>query len=119
MEIEGIVQHTLAGLYVRHERAKNDVDLCEREIHKWHQVRMIHANEEVQHAIQGLTSIRQLVTGETHIKYFLAVKPEDIYTFMGFHLDSIQFYMDLRTQCEGTNRKPEREAELNLSISDC
>jgi hypothetical protein len=119
MEIEGIVQHSLAGLYVRHERACDDVQLCESEIYKWKEILMIHANEEVQHAIQGLTSIRQLVTGATHMKDFLAVKPEDIYTFMGFHLDSIQFYMDLRTQCEGTNRKPEREAEVNLSISDC
>jgi len=119
MEIEGIVQHSLAGLYVRHERAKEDLNLCESEIHKWHQIRMIHANEEVQHAIQGLKSIRQLVTAATHMKDFLASTPEETFTFMGFHLDSIQFYMDLRTQCEGTNRPPEREAELNLSISDC
>ncbi len=119
MEIEGIVQHSLAGLYVRYERAKDDLGLCESEIHKWHQVRMIHANEEVQHAIQGLTSIRQLVTATTHMKNFLGSTPDETFLFNGFHLDSIQFYMDLRSKCEGTNRRPEREAELNLSISDC
>ena len=119
MELEGIVQHSLAGLFIRHDRAIADVNLCNREISKWHEVLKIHANEEIQHAIKGLVSVRQLVTAATHMKDFLASSPDETFLFNGFHLDSIQFYMDLRTHCERTNRPPEREAELNLSISDC
>ncbi len=114
MEIEGIINHTLCGLYTKNQALKDDLAFCDHEIHKWNSLRKIHANEEVQSAIQGLKSVRQLLSEPQYMNYFIGNSPEETFYFMGFHMEAIQFYIELRNSFI----KFERYAKENLSVED-
>lgn len=95
MEIEGVITHVLKHYDVKIKHLENELDRSRAELDTWHAIQAIHANEAVRKAIAGLTNVRQLFTDGQHMKHILSNEPEDAFTFMGFAMNEIQFYIEL------------------------
>ncbi len=99
MEIEGIINHTLAGLEIKTEHLKKSIRQVEEDSYTWTCLRLIHVNKEIQNAIRDKANVRQLFSEEEHMKKFIANDPDETFRFLGFDLDDIQLYIQLRNYC--------------------
>lgn len=100
MEIEGLINHTLAALMVdRDFMAKKMLDNKDY-ILFWKNIKSIHANEEVKSKLNQVTHIRQILGSEEYMKDMIKYNPEDSLFFMGFPLKTIEFYLHLKDSIE-------------------
>lgn len=102
MEIEGVIQHSIAACIVKQLSLKDELSRCEQEIEKWKQIQQIHANEEIKNELNQVESVRYLISQPKYTLLFLPSEPEGPILFKGFALDTIQFYIDLKAYCEKT-----------------
>ena len=61
-------------------------------------MKIIKYKDAVQEALQEIHSVRQLVSSEKYMAYFIATNPDDSMIFKGFHLHHIEFYLQLRNK---------------------
>jgi len=109
MEIEGIINHTINGLKINFSSIQLESLTLYEQIKKWEEVCNIHANEQIQEDIRGISSIKQLVAAK--MEYFLGNDMENSLMYKGYSLKNIQFYMELRDVCD---KKTERSIEERL-----
>lgn len=105
MEIEGIINHSLAGIAARKEAILDKLGYCERLQVLWLKIREIHHSEPMQGYLTGIKNVRQLFLSELYMKHFLENSPEDTFIFHGYHLDDIQEYLFLRNKCNEKNNE--------------
>lgn len=96
MEIEGLINHTLAGAMVERNFIAQKLVANKEHITFWRNVKQIHANEEVRARLESITHIRQILGSEEYMEYLIEQSPEEPLYYMGFPLKTIEFYIHLR-----------------------
>ena len=101
MEIEGVINHVIESLKIRNEYLNKESFLCKMDFLKWTIIRQIHADEELQAVIGNINNVREIISDEKYMKHYISNEPEDDFRFMGYLLDNIQFYIELRKSLRG------------------
>lgn len=101
MEIEGVINHVTKSLEIRRESLEKELFLCKMDLLKWTNIRQIHADQELQAIIGSIDNIRQIIGDEKYTKLYFSNEPEDDFRLLGYLLDHIQFYIDLRKGLRG------------------
>lgn len=101
MEIEGVINHVMKSLDVRREYLEKELFLCKMDLLKWTNIRQIHADEELQAIISSINYVRDIIPQEKYMKLYFSNEPEDDFRLMGYLLDNIQFYIELRNNLRG------------------
>lgn len=96
MEIEGLINHTLAASLVERNYIVQKLVANREHISFWQTVRKIHANEELKAKLQSITHIRQILGSEEYMEYLIEQSPDEPLFYMGFPLKAIEFYLHLR-----------------------
>jgi hypothetical protein len=105
MEIEGLINHTLAAALVERDYiAKKFLD-NKNHIAFWESIRKIQAHEELKARLQGIEHIRQILGSEEYMYYMIRQEPDEPLYFMGFPLKAIEFYLHLRTSNRVNNHE--------------
>lgn len=103
MEIDGVINHSLALHIVQRKDLEKRLEECNKSIDLLNDLRVINNDEPLRAILSPFTNIRQLVASPTHILGFLqTMDEEDMLVFQGHHLDTIQLYLDLREHCAGS-----------------
>lgn len=96
MEIEGLINHTLAAALVERDYIAKKVADNKQHIAFWRSIKEIEANENIKQALQNITNIRQILGSESYMEYLIEQSPEEPLFYMGHPLKSIEFYLHLR-----------------------
>lgn len=96
MEIEGIINHTLAGALIERDYIAKMVADNQFHIAFWRTLKQIHAHEEVKQSLEGITHIRQILGSEHYMEHLIKKHPADPLHYMGFPIKSIEFYIHLK-----------------------
>lgn len=96
MEIEGLINHTLAAAEVeRSFIAKKAMD-NKYHINFWEEVKRLHSNEDITSRLKNVSHIREILGSEDYMGYLIKKSIDDPLYFMGFPLKIIEFYLHLR-----------------------
>lgn len=96
MEIEGIINHTLAAALVERDYIAKRVVDNKQHIQFWKNLQKIHANEFLQAKLENITHIRQILGSEEFMEYLIKQDVDAEIEFMGFSIKAIEFYLHLR-----------------------
>lgn len=96
MEIEGLINHTLAAALVERDYIAQQVRDNKSHIAFWESIRVINAHEEIKQRLEGITHIRQILGSEAYMDYMVRQSPDEPLYFMGFPLKTVEFYLHLR-----------------------
>ena len=96
MEIEGIINHTLASALIERNFIAQKLVSNKEHINFWNNVKTIHANEEIRNKLEGITHVRQILGSEEYMEYLIEQSPDEPLHYMGFPLKTIEFYIHLR-----------------------
>ena len=96
MEIEGLINHTLASALVERDYIYHKLLENKSHIDFWQSLREIHAHEELKHRLNGITHIRQILVSEEYMQVIIRNEPDEPLFFMDFPLKTIEFYLHLR-----------------------
>lgn len=108
MEIEGLINHTLAAALVEREYIAKQLTDNLAHIDFWKNIKLAHAHEELRHRLQDITHIRQILGSEDYMQYMIKKTFDEPLYFMGFPIKVIEFYIHLR-ECLDKKVVPEQE----------
>jgi len=97
MEIEGLINHTLKAYDIEKSFANLRLLEAMENIKFWETVQAIHANEIIRELLKDVTHVREILGREDCIKELLRSKDE-IPSFRGFPLKTIEFYIHLKNE---------------------
>lgn len=96
MEIEGIINHSLAAALVERDYIAKKVQENKEHINFWNNIKQLHANDEVRNSLEEVSHIRQILGSESYMQYLIEQMPDDPLYYKGFPLKTIEFYLHLR-----------------------
>ena len=103
MEIEGLINHTLAAALVeRNYIAKTMADNLDH-IEFWKTLKAVYAHDELNKRLESITHIREILGSEEYMNYLIKKNPEEPLLFMGFPIKVIEFYIHLKTELSTHN----------------
>jgi len=96
VEIEGIINHTLAGALVERDYIAQKVIANRIHINFWKDVQRLYANEDIRCRLEDVNHIRQILGSEDYMEYMIEKSPEEPLYYMGFPIKVIEFYIHLK-----------------------
>lgn len=100
MEIEGLINHTLASAILERNFIAQRMVANKEHITFWNSVKKIHTNEDIRSKLENITHIRQILGSEEYMEYMIQQDPEDPLEYLGIPLKTIEFYIHLRDSLE-------------------
>lgn len=98
MEIEGLINHTLAAALVEREYIAKQLQENLAHIDFWKTVKLAHSHEELKHRLQGITHIRQILGSDDYMQHLIKKSVDEPLYFMGFPIKVIEFYLHLLSE---------------------
>lgn len=111
MEIEGIINHTLASALIEREYLAKQVAENQAHIAFWRDLQQINCNETVRLSLEGITHVRQILGSEMYMEDLIKKHPADPLYYMGYPLKTIEFYIHLKNEMS-KNKPVESESKL-------
>lgn len=96
MEIEGLINHTLAAALVERNYITKQMADNQFHIDFWKSIKLAHSHEELNQRLQGISHIREILGSEDYMQFLIKKSVDEPLFFMGFPIKVIEFYIHLK-----------------------
>ncbi len=101
MEIEGLINHTLASFVIEKDFIAKKVQENADCLRFWRNIKKIHINVPLRQKLHSITHIRELLGSEEYMEDMIRQESDKPLYFHGHPLKEIEFYLHLRDSIKG------------------